>query len=86
MAVTTVKVLASGCLCAERFSINHQVCRIAGVLVIVVTHVLRLCARFMLAIRRHGCPAELNRKKSKQQDGEPTTHGRKDISGRIGTA
>ena len=51
-----------------------------SMLVIVVTEVLRLRARLVPAITRHGRPAELERQKGNQEDGEPTAH-RKEFSG-----
>jgi hypothetical protein len=42
--------------------------------VLVVPEVLRLRARLVPSITRHGRPAELERQKGKQENGEPTAH------------
>jgi hypothetical protein len=80
--VTAVQVHGAGCLVARGLCSRTQVRNWLGVaddvrvvLVLVVTEVR--CAGLLLvpAIRRHGRPAELERQKGEQDDGEEATHG-----------
>lgn len=51
-------------------------CGVGVVLVLVVTDVPGAGLRLVLAVRRHGRPAELERHQGEQDDGEETIHGR----------
>lgn len=50
--------------------------RIAVMLVLVVTKVLRLRIAFVPAIACHCSPSELERQQGEQSNGEPTTHAK----------
>ena len=52
--------------------------------VLVVAQVLGMLTGFVPAIRRHGRPAELERQKGEQDDGEDSTHGRESSGYRVG--
>lgn len=80
---------------AERLvAVGGRVCRrhrigvdrgVAVVLVLVVTDVRRASLGLVLAVRRHGRPAELERHQGEQDDGEEATHG-PESSGYMGKA
>lgn len=57
--------------------------QIGAVLVLMVPEVRGLGGRFMLAIRSHRSPAELERQKRKHDDGKPTTHAAQSSSDRV---
>ena len=59
------------------------VASIAMVLVIVVTEVFRPGLGLVPTVRRHRCPAELERQKGEQDDGEDATHGPKSSGYRV---
>ena len=52
--------------------------------VLVVAQVLGVLTGFVPAIRRHGRPAELERQKGEQDDGENSTHGQESSGYRVG--
>lgn len=91
MTVTAVQVHGTGCLVARGVRGPVQIGNRLGVaavvsvmLVLVVTEVR--CAGLLLvpAVRRHGCPAELERQKGEQDDGEDSTHGQESSGYRVG--
>lgn len=88
--MTAVQVHGAGCLVAlgirGRIQIGNRLGVAAGVrvvLVLVVTEVR--CAGLLLvpAVRRHGRPAELERKQGKQDDGEDSAHGQESSGYRV---
>lgn len=89
--MTAVQVHGTGCLVAPgirgRIQIGNRLGVADGVrmvLVLVVTEVR--CAGLLLvpAVRRHGRPAELERQKGEQDDGEDSTHGQESSGYRVG--
>ena len=56
------------------------------VLVVVVTEVFDSGLSLMPTVRRHRRPAELDRQKGEQDDGEDSTHGRESSGYRVGLA
>ncbi|MBN9203735.1 hypothetical protein [Methylibium petroleiphilum] len=82
MALAAVQVCGTGGLVARsirgRIQIGNRLRVSAGVsvvLVLVMTEVRCPGLIFVSAIRRHRCPAELERQKSEHEDGEDATHG-----------
>ena len=90
--MTAVQVHGAGCLVASGIRGRiHQIGNRLGVadgvrvvLVLVMAEV-RCAGLFLVpAIRRHGRPAELERQKGKQDDGEDSTHGQESSGYRVG--
>lgn len=89
--MTAVQVHGAGCLVARGICSRTQVRNRLGVadgvrvvLVLVVTEVRRAGLLLVPAVRRHGCPAELERQKGEQDDGENSTHRQESSGYRVG--
>ncbi len=89
--MAAVQVHGTGCLVARGICSRTQVRNrlrtadgVGVVLVLVVTEVR--CAGLLLVptVRRHGRPAELERQKGEQDDGENSTHGQESSGYRVG--
>ena len=78
MAVTAVEIHGARSLVALGWRINS--CRgidtgVAVMRVVMVAEVSGASLRLVLAVRRHGRPAELERQQGEKDDGEQATHG-----------
>ncbi len=62
---------------------TNSVAGAIAVLVVVVTEVFDPSLSLMPTVRRHRRPAELDRQKGEQDDGEDSTHGRESSGYRV---
>ena len=81
-----VRMRAGNVIQARYIGVRGLVRRIANVFMVVVPDMLRLRSRFVIAIRHHCRPTELEGQKYKQQSDETTTHAQKHTGWPIGTS